>query len=75
MLTKNAARYHWVKKEIPIFKRLHSIEKIERWHFWFVGRQTIVRRLMQKYLDYPHQTILDLGCGTGLNVELLTNQG
>lgn len=26
-------------------------------------------------MDYPHQTILDLGCGTGLNVELLTNQG
>lgn len=55
--------------------RLARIAQLEQWHFWFVGRRFLADQLLKNHLPPGSQTILDLGCGTGLTVELLTAQG
>jgi len=55
--------------------RLFRISQLERWHFWFVGRRFLVDRLLGAHLAHPARTVLDLGCGTGLMVEALTEKG
>lgn len=54
--------------------RLGRLSEIERWHFWFVGRRTLVHRLVEQYLDRS-MALLDVGCGTGHLLEELTQQG
>jgi SAM-dependent methyltransferase len=46
---------------------LHA--RIERWHWWFVARRQIMRRLIEQVLP-PHEQkrIVDVGCGTGGNL-------
>jgi len=48
---------------------------MEQWHFWFVGRRALVDRLAHQYLDRDVHRVFDLGCGTGLTVELLRRRG
>lgn len=55
--------------------RLTRLSQLERWHFWFVGRRTLIERLLTRYLGHRDQLVLDLGCGTGLMVEILMRQG
>lgn len=39
------------------------LDEIEDTHWWFVGKQLILRSLLERHA--PRGTILDLGCGTG----------
>ena len=55
--------------------RLSRLAQLERWHFWFVGRRLLIDRLLNRYLDDKAQLVLDLGCGTGLMLEILMRQG
>lgn len=55
-------------------ERLSRLSQLERWHFWFVGRRALIDRLLNRYMD-KSQLILDLGCGTGLTLEILVRQG
>ena len=55
--------------------RLSRLSQIERQHFWFVGRRALINRPLTNHLEDNHQLILDLGCGTGLMVEILMSQG
>ena len=55
--------------------RLACLEHIERWHFWFIGRRALVNRLLSKYIGNEKKTFLDIGCGTGNMVEILSAQG
>lgn len=55
-------------------ERLARIAEMERRHFWFVGRQTIMRRLWQLHV-YGTCRVLDVGCGTGHTLRELASQG
>lgn len=55
--------------------RLSRLSNIERRHFWFVGRRALIDRLLKRYLGDKEQLILDLGCGTGLMLEILMQRG
>ena len=52
--------------------------RVEGTHWWFVGRRRIlssfVRRIVGN-LDNPQPRILDVGCGTGANLEMLAQFG
>ena len=52
------------------------MKRMEEEYWWHVGRRYIIRRFMEHYLG-PHGSlkILDVGCGTGRNLELLAQFG
>src|SRR5512135_3011310 len=54
--------------------RLERLAAIERWHFWFRGRQQLVEELLKKYLP-GHPILLDIGCGTGWGLDNLARCG
>jgi len=56
-------------------ERLRRISELEQWHFWFVGRRSLLIRLLSEYLPEKSSYVLDLGCGTGHTMALLENQG
>jgi SAM-dependent methyltransferase len=52
--------------------------QVEGTHWWFVGRRRIIRSFIERIcadlkLDRPR--ILDIGCGTGANLEMLAEFG
>ena len=48
------------------------IQEIERTHWWYVARRKIIFDWVFRVLDdYPEPRVLDVGCGTGFNVEYL----
>ena len=50
-------------------ERLETINSIERDHFWFLGRRSLVLWLMRRFVDRSVKTLLDVGCGTGFNLQ------
>ncbi len=44
-------------------------------NWWFVSRRKIIRALLNKYLPDNQWNILDVGCGTGINLSLLAEYG
>lgn len=55
--------------------RLHEIYRnIERDHWWFVGRRKILSHVLSRYLSKGSK-ILDIGCNSGVLVEILQNEG
>ena len=55
--------------------RLLRLSELERWHFWFVGRRALLDRVLTKHLKEQAPVVLDLGCGTGLLMEILMRRG
>lgn len=51
-------------------EQLHLNAALEDRHWWFVGRRSIVRRLVHRILPRG-ATIVDVGCGTGGNLGAL----
>ena len=54
------------------------MRRVEGAHWWFVGRRRIIERFLEQICaklktDRPH--ILDVGCGTGANLEMLARFG
>ena len=55
---------------------LRATARAEAHHFWFRGFRRFVTPLIRQALDgRPEALILDCGCGTGANVELLGRSG
>ncbi|MBI1880616.1 MAG: class I SAM-dependent methyltransferase [Chloroflexi bacterium] len=55
--------------QIEIYSQIHEIE---RSHWWYVARRKIIFDWTLRTLaDYSSPKILDIGCGTGFNIELL----
>lgn len=52
------------------------IQGVERTHWWYVGRRRIVFDWVLQILSaYPSPRVLDVGCGTGFNIERLRSYG
>src|SRR5579862_7424046 len=55
---------------------LRATARAEARHFWFRGFRWFVTPLIRQALDgRPNALILDCGCGTGANVDLLAHYG
>ncbi len=49
---------------------------IESFYWWFIARRKLIREVVSTHSNDPaHTTILDVGCGTGLNHEMLSEFG
>lgn len=56
------------------------MDRVEDSHWWFVGRRAILESFLQKICSRletqdSRPTILDVGCGTGANLEMLSAFG
>jgi SAM-dependent methyltransferase len=59
--------------EKDIYRRMAKLEKT---HWWFCARRKILRFLIGDYLEIvPPVDVLEAGCGTGGNLDLLKNFG
>lgn len=48
--------------------------KIEKEHWWFTARQKIILEYIKKHVNISKETtLLDVGCGTGAIIEMLSN--
>ncbi|TJY40733.1 class I SAM-dependent methyltransferase [Cohnella pontilimi] len=54
-----------------------KMDRLEQDHWWFVGRRNVIESVMRTHIDSlgPESRILDAGCGTGGNLELLSRMG
>lgn len=53
-----------------------SMARIDRDHWWFVGRRRIIAALIARFRPKPGpMRILEVGCGTGSNLEMLMQFG
>jgi SAM-dependent methyltransferase len=51
-------------------KLYNQIQAIERTHWWYVARRKIIFDWVFRALaDHPTARVLDIGCGTGFNIE------
>ena len=55
-------------------EELERMAGFEEWYWWHRGRQTIVRRILQRHAP-PRARILDVGCGTGATTAQLSGFG
>ena len=54
------------------------MNRVENSHWWFVGRRAILESFLQgisEKINAENPRILDVGCGTGANLEMLANFG
>lgn len=56
------------------------MDRVEDSHWWFVGRRAILEMFLRKIIQDPRSEIrdpklLDIGCGTGANLEMLSQFG
>lgn len=56
------------------------MDEVEGSHWWFVGRRAILESFLQKIVENlkpktQNLRILDVGCGTGANIEMLSQYG
>ena len=58
--------------EAHAYTELHHLEQA---HWWYQGTRSIYRTLLRRHVSSPCGRVLDLGCGTGGNLGLLSGWG
>lgn len=51
------------------------MDEVEGSHWWFVGRRSILESFLDGLVPEKNAKILDVGCGTGANLEMLAQYG
>lgn len=70
-----------LNKNLPREMQEHTYSimyEVEERHWWFVGRRKILRSFVAAIatrLQKPNLEMLDIGCGTGANLEMLSEFG
>ncbi|MDQ5844143.1 MAG: class I SAM-dependent methyltransferase [Acidobacteriota bacterium] len=74
-----------IDKPLPREMQQHTyaiMRRVEESHWWFVGRRRIIRSFLERIVhnrqtskDGGSLNILDVGCGTGANLEMLSEFG
>jgi SAM-dependent methyltransferase len=76
-----ASNANIIVKPLPQEMQQHTYSimyEVEETHWWFVGRRRILRSFVArivKNLRKANLQILDIGCGTGANLEMLSEFG
>lgn len=52
-----------------------DLYNLENKHWWHISKRRVVKEMVKKYHDVKKPKILDIGCGTGKNIEDLQNIG
>lgn len=52
-----------------------DLHQLEREHWWYRGTRSVYCTLLRRYAPHARGPVLDLGCGSGGNLELLSNWG
>jgi SAM-dependent methyltransferase len=52
-----------------------DLHQLEQKHWWYRGTRSVYRTLLRHYAPRARGPVLDLGCGSGGNLELLSNWG
>ena len=52
-----------------------KLYKFEQYYWWHIGRKVILKSLLQRLLVNKQGQILEIGCGTGGNLKILSNWG
>ncbi|MCG8378219.1 MAG: class I SAM-dependent methyltransferase, partial [Proteobacteria bacterium] len=58
--------------ENTLFNQMHEVENH---HWWFVSRRNIIESVINKIPFHGKPNILDIGCGNGDNLEMLSKFG
>ena len=57
-------------------KEYETSFKVEESYWWFVGQNQLVKKfLKQFYADLKNNSFLDVGCGTGITLKILSEYG
>lgn len=76
-----ASTANTVHQPLPQEMQQHTYSimyQVEEAHWWFVGRRRIISSFVEQIirdLDTERPQILDIGCGTGANLEMLAKFG
>lgn len=83
MVGRDSFRAAMQEASLPREMQEHTYEimrRVEDAHWWFAGRRRLIETAVERALDKMPPTgeprkILDVGCGTGANLELLAKYG
>lgn len=56
-------------------KEYNKMAKVQKTNWWFQARRNLIGLLLDRYLNKKQPKILEVGCGTGANLKMLSKIG